>query len=70
MTETTHQIWVADEGCIGCGMCERVCPCGAMHVVDKQAAIDYIRCISCGMCATKCPKHVIHDTLGIFAAAE
>ncbi|MBM6778507.1 4Fe-4S binding protein [Collinsella tanakaei] len=51
-------------------MCERVCPCGAMHVIAKQAAIDYTRCISCGMCATKCPKHVIHDRLGIFAAAE
>ena len=70
MSPETHQIWVAAEGCIGCGMCERVCTCGAMHVTDKQAAIDYDRCISCGMCATKCPKHVIHDRLGIFAAAE
>ena len=70
MTNETHQIWVAETGCIGCGMCARVCPCGAMSVVDKQAAIDYDRCISCGMCATKCPKHVIHDALGIFAAAE
>ena len=62
-------VFHADQ-CISCGMCERVCPCGAMHVIDKQAAIDYTRCISCGMCATKCPKHVIHDRLGIFAAAE
>lgn len=38
-----------------------------MRVTDGQAAIDYGRCISCGMCATKCPKHVIHDTLGIYA---
>ena len=50
-------------------MCARVCPCGAMQVVDKQAVIDYTRCISCGMCATKCPKHVIRDAFGIFAAA-
>ena len=68
MVDATHQIWVAAEGCIGCGMCERVCPVGAMHVTDKQATIDYARCISCGMCATRCPKHVIHDTLGIYAA--
>lgn len=69
MTETTHQITVDAQGCIGCGICARVCPCGAMQVVDKQAVIDYTRCISCGMCATKCPKHVIRDAFGIFAAA-
>ena len=68
MDGAQHQIWVADEGCIGCRMCERVCPAGAMHVIEKQAVIDYDRCISCGMCATKCPKHVIHHTLGIYAS--
>lgn len=65
-----HQIWIAQEGCIGCGMCVRVCPCGAMQMVEKQATIDYARCISCGMCATKCPKHVIKDAQGIFADSQ
>ena len=68
MGEQRHRIWVAPEGCIACRACERSCPCEAMRVADGQAAIDYGRCISCGMCATKCPKHVIHDTLGIYAA--
>ena len=70
MEGATHQIWVAQEGCIGCGMCVRVCPCGAMQMVEKQATIDYARCISCGMCATKCPKHVIKDAQGIFANSQ
>ncbi len=70
MEGAAHQIWVAERGCIGCGMCERACPCGAIRVIDRQAVIDYARCISCGMCATRCPKHAIRDAYGIFAATE
>ena len=70
MDDESRRIWVADEGCIGCRLCERACPTGAMRVEDKQAAIDYALCIACGMCATKCRKGVIHDTLGIYAPAE
>ncbi|MDY2777914.1 MAG: 4Fe-4S binding protein [Collinsella sp.] len=70
MGETVHRIWVSETGCIGCRLCERACPCGAMHVEEKQATIDYELCISCGMCATKCRKGVIHDAFGLFAPAE
>lgn len=70
MDEEIRRIWVAQTGCIGCRMCERACPCGAMRVQDKQAAIDYELCIACGMCATTCRKGVIHDVYGVFATAE
>ncbi len=46
-------------GCIGCRMCEKVCPTGAIKVEDNYASIDYSKCINCGECAKKCPKHVI-----------
>lgn len=46
-------------GCIGCKICEKNCPTGAIKVTDNFASIDYDRCINCGECAKKCPKHVI-----------
>ena len=46
-------------GCIGCKMCEKVCPTGAIKVTDNFAKIDYSLCINCGECANKCPKKVI-----------
>ena len=50
-------------GCIGCKMCEKVCPVSAITVTDNFASIDYSLCINCGECALKCPKKVIHTTL-------
>ena len=59
--------YVDKSACIGCGMCERVCPMGAVRVVDGRAAIDDEKCVACGMCATKCPRGAIHDANGIMA---
>lgn len=48
-------------GCIGCGLCVKVCESGAIHVEENLAYIDYEKCNSCGLCATVCPKHLIVD---------
>ncbi len=50
-------------GCIGCKMCEKVCPVSSIKVTDNFASIDYSLCINCGECALKCPKKVIHTSL-------
>lgn len=47
-------------GCIGCKICEKNCPTGAITVEDNLARIDYEKCVNCGVCAEKCPKKVIH----------
>lgn len=48
-------------GCIGCKICEKNCPTGAVTVENNFARIDYSKCIDCGVCAEKCPKKVIHS---------
>jgi len=52
--------------CIGCTLCARNCPVGAISATDAKAAngrpihaIDPKKCIKCGVCASKCPKGAI-----------
>ena len=47
--------------CIGCRLCEKNCPAGAVSVVDNVAVIDYTKCTSCGACAAKCLRKLIRN---------
>lgn len=46
-------------GCMGYGSCVKVCPEGAIQIVDGIAVVDPEKCIACGKCVRECPNHLI-----------
>jgi formate hydrogenlyase subunit 6/NADH:ubiquinone oxidoreductase subunit I len=49
---------IDSQRCLGCGVCETVCPVGAI-AIKNTAAVNPARCIGCGRCADECPQGAI-----------
>lgn len=69
---TPAQVAASDpEVCIACGVCETVCPQGAVTLTlgaDPHSEVDPNICRGCGICAAECPTGAIQ--LGGFSDDE
>jgi electron transfer flavoprotein alpha subunit len=47
-------IEIIHDKCVGCRLCIKSCPFGAINVEDKLAIIDFDKCTLCGACVDAC----------------
>lgn len=50
---------VDKQKCIGCKICQNVCPDSCAKVIKKKANIDLDYCKGCGICCMECPVKAI-----------
>ena len=47
-------IEINDDLCVGCGLCAKVCPAGAISLTLGKAHVNPLACIGCGHCLDVC----------------
>lgn len=52
--------FVVTDHCIGCGLCQEICPCGAILISGGKPAWVKPQCVRCLGCLHRCPAQTIH----------
>lgn len=52
--------------CTGCGKCARLCPAGAIEIVNEKAQVDLNKCWGCSICEINCPTKSLTPKVAIF----
>jgi len=47
--------------CLGCGLCEQICPTGAISLSRDGVQIDHNRCNHCRLCIDVCPRGALTE---------
>jgi len=56
-------VWIDVQRCTGCGSCVKVCPTGAIALVNDKAHINEELCKGCEVCIDACPEGAIQPVL-------
>jgi ferredoxin len=68
--ENVATLRLDETACVGCGMCEAVCPHQVFAVEDGKARLlDRDLCMECGACAQNCPVAALTVNAGVGCAA-
>ena len=53
------ELMVFNSSCIGCGLCIKSCPKGALCLEEGKIIINRAKCDICGICTEACPTESI-----------
>lgn len=60
-----RKLAVVGKNCVACGVCELICPRGAIKVSrGVRAVVDDDKCIGCTKCEKACPAGIIEMKTG------